>query len=229
MIDNGRAINTFTPDIATNSDIYKQGEHYGIPGILVNGENVADVIKGGRAAVDYVRKKGPAILQVHTYRFNGHSPADPEHERGRKDEKKWARQSQDPIKIFESDVQERGIITEVELAEVKKRVQRQVKDAVAFADDSPMPPVELAKELEFPDAPDTDYNKREGPSWAKEFNERTISSDKMATVQAHISELRAKSDKGDLSIGDAINLAIHEEMLRDPTTTMHAEDLQAGR
>jgi len=228
VIDNGRAINTFTPDIATNSDIYKQGEHYGIPGILVNGENVADVIKGGRAAVDYVRKKGPAILQVHTYRFNGHSPADPEHERGRKDEKKWARQSQDPIKIFESDVQERGIITEVELAEVKKRVQRQVKDAVAFADDSPMPPVELAKELEFPDAPDTDYNKREGPSWAKEFNERTISSDKMATVQAHISELRAKSDKGDLSIGDAINLAIHEEMLRDPTTTMHAEDLQAG-
>lgn len=50
----------------------------------------------------------------------------------------------------------------------------------------------------------------------------------METIQAHISALRAKSDAGDLSIGDAINLAIHEEMLRDPTTTMHAEDLQAG-
>jgi len=228
VIDNGRAINTFTPDIATNSDIYKQGEHYGIPGILVNGENVQDVIKGGRAAVDYVRKKGPAILQVHTYRFNGHSPADPEHERGRKDEKKWARASQDPIKIFEADVQESGILTEAELSAVKKKVQREIKEAVNFADESPMPPVELAKELEFPDAPDTDYNLREGPAWADEHNKKNISPEQMETIQAHISALRAKSDAGDLSIGDAINLAIHEEMLRDPTTTMHAEDLQAG-
>ncbi|GMI35782.1 hypothetical protein TrRE_jg13378, partial [Triparma retinervis] len=190
--------------------------------------NAKDVIKGGRAAVNYVRNTGPAILQVHTYRFNGHSPADPEHERGRKDEKKWARKEQDPIKIFEDDVVKRGVITEEELAEAKKAVQKQVKEAVAFAEESPMPPVELAKELEFPDAPDTDYNQREGPAWADDFNKKTISPDKMETIQAHIKALRAKSDAGDLSIGDAINLAIHEEMLRDPTTTMHAEDLQAG-
>ena len=75
-------------------------------------QNAKDVIKGGRAAVNYVRNTGPAILQVHTYRFNGHSPADPEHERGRKDEKKWARKEQDPIKIFEDDVVKRGVITE---------------------------------------------------------------------------------------------------------------------
>jgi pyruvate/2-oxoglutarate/acetoin dehydrogenase E1 component len=50
----------------------------------------------------------------------------------------------------------------------------------------------------------------------------------MKTVQDHISNLRAKAEAGEISIGDAINLAIHEEMLRDPSTTMHAEDLQAG-
>jgi hypothetical protein len=33
---------------------------------------------------------------------------------------------------------------------------------------------------------------------------------------------------GTLSIGDAVNLAVLEEMIRDPTTTIHAEDLQAG-
>merc|ERR1719247_2276515 len=35
VIDNGRAINTFTPDVAQNSNVYLQGQHYGIPGMVV--------------------------------------------------------------------------------------------------------------------------------------------------------------------------------------------------
>ena len=229
VIDNGRAINTFTRDVAQNSNVFEQGKHYGVPGLLVNGLNAVDVAKGGKAVIDYIRSgKGPAILQVHTYRFNGHSPADPEHERGRKDEKTWARAEQDPIKAFEDTYTANGIFTEEELKQAKKEVLAEVKKAVDFAEQSPMPPVELAKKLEFPDVPDTDYNTRAGPAWADEVNARTISSEQMATIQQHIETLRNKSNMGDLSIGDAINLAIHEEMLRDPTTTIHAEDLQAG-
>ncbi|CAJ1933571.1 unnamed protein product [Cylindrotheca closterium] len=229
VIDNGRAINTFTPDIARNSNVYEQGKHYGVPGLLVNGMDPADVAKGGKAVIDYIRSgKGPAILQVHTYRFNGHSPADPEHERGRKEEKAWARQEQDPIKGFENKYITKGVFTEDELKAARKEVLADVKKAVEFADKSPMPPVELAKELEFPDAPATDYNKKEGPSFADEVNARTISPEKMDTIRAHIEALTAKAKAGEISIGDAINLAVHEEMLRDPTTTIHAEDLQAG-
>lgn len=229
VIDNGRAINTFTPDIARNSNVYEQGKHYGVPGLLVDGMDPADVAKGGKAVIDYIRKgNGPAILQVHTYRFNGHSPADPEHERGRKEEKAWARQEQDPIKGFEDKYIAKGVFTEDELKAARKEVLAEVKKCVEFADSSPMPPVELAKELEFPDAPDTDYNLRQGPSFADEVNARTIPSDKMETIKAHIEALTAKAKAGEISIGDAINLAIHEEMLRDPTTTIHAEDLQAG-
>ncbi|KAL3944444.1 MAG: hypothetical protein SGBAC_001472 [Bacillariaceae sp.] len=229
VIDNGRAINTFTPDIAFNSNVYEQGKHYGVPGLLVDGMDPADVAKGGKAVIDYIRKgNGPAILQVHTYRFNGHSPADPEHERGRKEEKAWARQAQDPIKGFEEKYIAKGVFTEDELKAARKEVLANVKKVVEFADKSPMPPVELAKELEFPDAPAFDYNTREGPSFADEVNARTISPEKMDTINAHIDSLTAKAKAGEISIGDAINLAIHEEMLRDPTTTIHAEDLQAG-
>mmetsp|Transcript_26431 Transcript_26431/g.39080 ORF Transcript_26431/g.39080 Transcript_26431/m.39080 type:complete len:811 (+) Transcript_26431:84-2516(+) len=229
VIDNGRAINTFTPDIAKNSNVFQQGKHYGVPGLLVNGANAADVAKGGKAVMDYIRKgKGPAMLQVHTYRFNGHSPADPEHERGRKDEKSWARVEQDPIKLFEEKYIAKGIFTEDELKEARKGVLADVKESVAFADSSPMPDVSLAKELEYPDAPDTDYNKKPAPSFADAVNKRTISDEQLSTVQAHIASLREKATAGEISIGDAINLAIHEEMLRDPTTTIHAEDLQAG-
>jgi TPP-dependent pyruvate/acetoin dehydrogenase alpha subunit/pyruvate/2-oxoglutarate/acetoin dehydrogenase E1 component len=228
VIDNGRAINTFTPDVAMNSDVYKQGKHYGVPGLLVDGRNAVDVAKSGKAVIDHIRAgKGPAILQVHTYRFNGHSPADPEHERGRKEEKAWARLEQDPIKIFE-DTYTGSVFTEEELKEAKKQVLADVKKAVEFADNSPMPPVELAKELEYPDAPEFDYNSRAAPAWADEVNARTISKEQMDTITAHIESLRTKARAGEISIGDAINLAIHEEMLRDPTCTIHAEDLQAG-
>ena len=86
----------------------------------------------------------------------------------------------------------------------------------------------MAKELEYPDEPDTDYNLKQAPAFADEVNARTISEEQMENVQAHISTLREKAVAGEISVGDAINLAIHEEMLRDPTTTIHAEDLQAG-
>ena len=41
-----------------------QGIHYGVPGLLVDGTDVEATLKGGRAVVDFVRKQGPAILQV---------------------------------------------------------------------------------------------------------------------------------------------------------------------
>jgi len=227
IIDNGRAINTFTPDVAKNNDVYLQGQHYGVPGLLVDGLDAADVAKGGKAAIDYIRSgKGPAMLQVHTYRFNGHSPADPEHERGRKDEKTWARAEQDPIKFFEEKYTSNGMFTQDELKAARKVTLAEVKAAVKFADESSMPPVELAKELEYPDDPDTDYNAKEAPAYADAVNKRTISPEQMENVQALIDALHEKSNAGELSIGDAINLSIHEEMLRDPRTTIHAEDLQ---
>jgi len=228
VIDNGRAINTFTPDVATNNDIYKLGKHYGVPGLKVDGTNTVDTMRAGRAVTDYVRNEGPAIMQVHTFRFNGHSPADPEHERGRKDEKKWARASADPIVNFEQVAVESGIATQEELDAVKKEQQAAVKAAVKFAGDSPFPPASLAAELEFPDRPETDYNARAAPGDADEINARTIPADRMEAVQAHIEQLRAKAEAEALTIGDAVNLAILEEMLRDPSTCIHAEDLQAG-
>lgn len=228
VIDNGRAINTFTPDVAQNSDVYLQGKHYGVPGVKVDGQNLEDTIRTGRAVVDYVRKNGPAILQVHTYRFNGHSPADPEHERGRKDEKKWARAEADPIKIFENEMIARGIFTEEEFEAARKKSMATVKASVDFATKSSPPPKSLAKELEYPDPPSTDYNQRTVPEEYETITKRTVDPKALANVQTYIEQLQSNSKAGTLTIGDAINLAILEEMVRDPTTTIHAEDLQAG-
>ncbi|CAN0070055.1 unnamed protein product [Ectocarpus sp. 6 AP-2014] len=185
------------------------------------------MLSTGRAVTDYVRKNGPAILQVQTYRFSGHSPADPEHERGRKQEKRWARATQDPLTIYESEALEFGI-TKEELDAAKKRAGATVKAAVEFADASPPPPASLAKELEYPDLPSTDYNLKAPPANAEEVNARSLPPHSRAEAEAHCAMLEGKANKGQITIGDAINLAILEEMLRDPMTTIHAEDLQAG-
>ena len=228
VIDNGRAINTFTEDIAVNQDIFAQGLHYGVPGVKVDGQNAIDVIRTGRAVTDYVRRNGPAVMQVHTFRFTGHSPADPEHERGRKEEKKWAREQADPIKIFEELVLSQGLATKEELDARKKKSQAVTKASVDFSLQSPMPPASLAKELEYPDKPDTDYNLRTVPAEYESITASIIDPAALKNCQAHIKTLQAQGEAGTISIGDAVNLAILEEMLRDPTTVIHAEDLQAG-
>ena len=224
VIDNGRAINTFTPDVAANNNVYAQGLHYGVPGIKVDGTDVQDTLRTARAVVDYVRTEGPAILQVHTYRFQGHSPADPEHERGRKEEKRWARAEADPIKIFEASDAAKGL----DLDAAAKRAKEVVKASLEFARASEPPPRELAKELEFPDAPATDYNTREPPAGALSTTKATVDPGALAACEAYVAELQKEAREGTISIADAVNLAVLEEMIRDPTTVMHAEDLQAG-
>jgi len=224
-IDNGRAINTFTPDVAQNSEVWRAGEHYGVPGAKVDGQNLEDVLKTGRAVIDHVRStSSPAILQVHTYRLQGHSPADPEHERGRKAEKTWARAEADPLKIFEA----LGVLPEDVLSDRKAKASQVVKDAVAFAKASPPPPRELAKELEYPDKPDTDYNAKPAPVDGAAITARSVPAGNLADCEARIKMLQDAAKGDGINIGDALNLAILEEMVRDPMTTIHAEDLQAG-
>ena len=162
VIDNGRAINTFTKDVAQNQEVFNQGKHYGIPGVLADGQNVQDTLRIGRAAINHVRTKGPAILQVHTFRFNGHSPADPEHERNRKDEKRWARAACDPIKIFEESADAARVDVEGCTARAKEEVRR----ALEFANASPPPPPRSPPRSSTPTSPARLITRSASPRWA---------------------------------------------------------------
>lgn len=44
-----------------------QGKHYGVPGINVDGQDMVQMMKAGRAITDYVRHNGPAIMQVRVW------------------------------------------------------------------------------------------------------------------------------------------------------------------
>merc|ERR1712100_799618 len=80
----------------------------------------------------------------------------------------------------------------------------------------------------FPDAPATDYNSRAAPADAEAITKRITDPTALKECEAYIEKLRGMGTDGTITIGDAVNLAILEEMIRDPMTTIKAEDLQAG-
>jgi pyruvate dehydrogenase E1 component alpha subunit len=118
--------------------IYKKGEAFDIPGEPVDGMDVEAVHEATKRAVARARAgEGPTLLEALTYRFRGHSMQDPQYYRS-KEEVEEHRQ-RDPIALFQGKLLADGLVTEAELRQVDERVEAEVDDAVAFADESPAP------------------------------------------------------------------------------------------
>ncbi|HEY8417272.1 MAG TPA: thiamine pyrophosphate-dependent enzyme, partial [Limnochordales bacterium] len=100
--------------------------------------DVLEVEAAVRAMVERARAgEGPSLVELVTYRFRGHSMADPELYRSKEEVERW--KAQDPIKRFRRQLQEEGHANEAELAAVEQEVEATVEDAVRFADESPEP------------------------------------------------------------------------------------------
>lgn len=77
-----------------------------------------------------------------TYRFRGHSLADPDELRSQEEKDFWF--ARDPIKLLKNTILDRNLVTEAELTAIDRKVQLLVEEAVKFAEESPEPhPSEL--------------------------------------------------------------------------------------
>jgi TPP-dependent pyruvate/acetoin dehydrogenase alpha subunit len=83
------------------------------------------------------RGDGPTLIEAETYRFRGHSLADPDELRSKEEKAHYA--ARDPIPQLKAALLKKGWATEGELKEIEKRVADEVDDAVRFADESPKP------------------------------------------------------------------------------------------
>jgi pyruvate dehydrogenase E1 component alpha subunit len=100
----------------------------------MNPDEVRDVTK---AAVDRARAgEGPTLIEVITYRFRGHSMADPVQYRQKDEEERW--KLQDPIVRWKAHLLDIGV-TEEEIARRDAEAVATVDAAVEFADSSPFP------------------------------------------------------------------------------------------
>ena len=124
-------------------EIYKKAGVFGIPGIEVDGMDVLAVHAVAQEAIARARAgEGPTLIETLTYRFRGHSLADPDEMRSQEEKQFWG--ARDPIKKFSAYLLEQNLADHEELKEIERQVQEKIEDAVKFAEESPEPdPSEL--------------------------------------------------------------------------------------
>lgn len=130
--NNGYAYSTPTETQTLPKNLVDKGLAFGIKGKVGDGNDVTEVYRLTRQAVDAARAgKGPQLLEFKTFRVRGHAVHDPAEYVPPSVLESWKKK--DPIKRFETE------FTEAERAEVRSKVDETVEDAVRFADESPWP------------------------------------------------------------------------------------------
>ena len=144
VIENNQyAMGTAVKRSSAETEFYRRGTAFRIPGMDVNGMDVLEVRQAANIAIAYVREgNGPVLMELNTYRYRGHSMSDPAKYRSR-EEVQEVREHNDSIERAKKDLLERGK-SEEELKEIDKRIRAQVAEAADFAENSPEPdPSEL--------------------------------------------------------------------------------------
>lgn len=111
---------------------------YGIPGRTADGNDVEAVYTAMREAGERARSgQGPTLLELETYRLAGHSRSDPGHYRPKEEVAEWKKR--DPLLRYEAFCLAEGILAPEQIEEMKKSVERELDEAIAFAESSPSP------------------------------------------------------------------------------------------
>lgn len=120
-------------------EMYRKACAYDIPAEQVDGQDVIAVYEATKRALDHCRSgNGPYFLEALTYRYRGHSMADPETYRSKDEVEEWRRQ-RDPLVRFREQLLTHQVASAEELAALDKVVEEAVAEAVRFADESPDP------------------------------------------------------------------------------------------
>ncbi len=130
-----------TPYLTTTSveDIADRAQGYGMPGVIVDGNDVFSVYEAARDLIDRARRgEGPCILECKTYRIKGHFVGDPEMYRTKKEVQQVLEET-DPIPRFEKKVLDAGVMTREELDAIAARVNKELNEALEYARTSPEP------------------------------------------------------------------------------------------
>jgi len=139
------AVNTRAADSVATPDVAARAAGYGIPGVIVDGNDVEAVHEAAAQAVARARAgAGPTLIEAKTYRHRRHTErTDQPDARPAEEIAAWL--ARDPIDLLIKRLQEQqGQLDGEELAAIQDEVRETIQTAVAFAEASPFPTLESA-------------------------------------------------------------------------------------
>jgi pyruvate dehydrogenase E1 component alpha subunit len=141
VVNNQYGMGTALSRHSAVTDLSQKAECLGVPGERVDG---MDVLAVRECVAEHLRvareERRPTLVEALTYRFRGHSAADPEVYRTKEEVQQW--RERDPITAFAKLVQDAGYLDEKGFEELDGRAIGIVDEAVKFADESPEPALE---------------------------------------------------------------------------------------
>ncbi|NJK60408.1 MAG: pyruvate dehydrogenase (acetyl-transferring) E1 component subunit alpha [Oscillatoriales cyanobacterium SM2_1_8] len=146
VVENNRwAIGMEHVRATSDTSIHKKASVFGMPGYEVDGMDVLEVYRYAQEAIARGRAgEGPTLLECMTYRFRGHSLADPDELRPKEEKDQWF--GRDPITLLGDRLIAAGLVSADELKAIQRRIQEVVDESVTFAETSPEPnPADLYK------------------------------------------------------------------------------------
>ena len=148
VIENNRyGMGTAIERASSIKDLYKRGESYGMADATVDGQDVLAVRDAMATAVARARSEQmPALLEVRTYRYVGHSMSDAASGTYRTKAELEEYEKRDPIALLRQRMAAAGEITNAAYDALDTQLKAVVQDAWDFADNSPEPPLEALYE-----------------------------------------------------------------------------------
>ncbi|HEY5344038.1 MAG TPA: pyruvate dehydrogenase (acetyl-transferring) E1 component subunit alpha [Solirubrobacteraceae bacterium] len=141
VINNQFGMGTSLERHSAVTDLQRKGESLGVPGTRCDGMDVLDTYAVVAEAVERVREdRRPMLVEAVTYRFRGHSVADPEEYRSKEEVAHW--RERDPIPAFGALLEGEGILDAEGREALDWEAVARVDAAVQFAEDSPFPAAE---------------------------------------------------------------------------------------
>ncbi|MEW5781063.1 MAG: pyruvate dehydrogenase (acetyl-transferring) E1 component subunit alpha [Pseudomonadota bacterium] len=123
------------------TDLSAKAAAYGMPGLAADGMDIVAVHETTRAALARIKSDGgPVFVEYRTYRFRAHSMFDAELYRDKDEVEAW--KTRGPIHTFTARLKSEGKLSEAEFLAIDAAAQREVDEAVAFAEAGSWEPVE---------------------------------------------------------------------------------------
>jgi pyruvate dehydrogenase E1 component alpha subunit len=139
--NNKYAMGTSIERTSNVKNIHTLGDAYDMPNKAIDGMDIEVIHNELKQALEYVRSgNGPMLLEIETYRYKGHSMSDPAKYRTKEEEAAY--KERDPLGRVENILLKNNFVSQEQLDEWQDKLKKEIKDAVKFAENSPLPPAE---------------------------------------------------------------------------------------